>query len=110
MGLLFRRCRIVSLATPLGELLLQPRLDLRVIRIVWHPRMPIAPRMVRVPCKLATGTGRMVYANSITLTPGTVTVVAGPKEFLVHALTEGDARDVLAGDMQRRVQELEPKA
>lgn len=85
------------------------RANLRVIRLVWHPKLPISPRMVRVPCSLTTHTGRAIYANSITLTPGTVTIDLEANEYLVHALTEDDARDLLEGDMQQRVGQLEPK-
>lgn len=80
----------------------------RVFRIVWSPSLPIAPRVVEVPVTLATPTGRAVFANSITLTPGTVTVDAPPDRFWVHALTEADAAGVSDGVMHDRVAALEP--
>ena len=58
-----------------------------VTRIIVDPKLPISPAFVRVRATQATAVGRVVFANSITLTPGTVTVDAGRKEFLVHALT-----------------------
>lgn len=81
--------------------------NLRVIKIVWSPKLPIAPRVVEVPCSLTTPTGIALFANSITLTPGTVTLSVGPT-LLVHALTEEDAAGVLDGTMHARIQRLEP--
>jgi multicomponent Na+:H+ antiporter subunit E len=71
--------------------------------IILHPRLPISPRLVRVRSTQATAVGRVVFANSITLTPGTVTVEAGRGEFLVHALTREGAASLAGGDMDARV-------
>jgi multicomponent Na+:H+ antiporter subunit E len=51
--------------------------------------------------------GRVIYANSITLTPGTVTTSLSGDSLEVHALTREGADDLLAGDMDRRVAGLE---
>ena len=67
------------------------------------------PRLVEVPCDLKTATGRMIYANSITLTPGTVTIDVGP-HYLVHALTPEDEAGLLDGSMLGRVRGLEGDA
>ena len=48
--------------------------NLDVARRILDPRLPIAPRVIRVRASQKTDLGRVVYANSITLTPGTVTV------------------------------------
>jgi multicomponent Na+:H+ antiporter subunit E len=77
--------------------------NLQVVKIVLHPRLPIDPVLVRVPARLSTDLARTVFANSITLTPGTITIEAGPDELLVHALTQGAADDLVAGTMARRV-------
>ena len=74
-----------------------------VTRIILHPKLPISPTLVRVPATQKTAVGRVVYANSITLTPGTVTVEAGRTEFLVHALTREGAQALAEGEMDRRV-------
>lgn len=83
--------------------------NLRVIKIVWSPSLPIDPRLVEVPCDLETATGRMIYANSITLTPGTVTIDVGP-HYLVHALTPEDEAGLLDDSMQSWVRSLEGEA
>lgn len=74
-----------------------------VTRIIVDPKLPISPAFVRVRATQATAVGRVVFANSITLTPGTVTVDAGRREFLVHALTREGAASLVEGDMDRRV-------
>ena len=78
-----------------------------VARRVWSPSLPIDPCMVEVPHRLVTGYGIATFANSITLTPGTVTVEAGDGLFLVHALTKEAGDDVTTGDMHDRVRHIE---
>lgn len=84
--------------------------NLRVLRVIWTPKLPIDPRLVEVPCTLETGTARALYANSITLTPGTVTVSLQADQLLVHALTPHDAEGVQDGSMHARIKRLEPSA
>jgi len=78
-----------------------------VFRTVWHPRLPIDPRMVAVPFRTRTPLTTTIYANTITLTPGTVTVAVGEGELLVHAISAEAADALLAGEMHERVLRLE---
>ena len=70
--------------------------------------------MFNTPATQATAGGIVTYANSITLTPGTVTIeVEDGKDgtsFLVHAVDASFAEDVESGEMDRRVTALEPSA
>lgn len=60
---------------------------LDVVYRVLHPNMPIHPGIVRVKSQLKSDTGQIVLANSITLTPGTLTVeVTEDGVFYVHWL------------------------
>lgn len=81
--------------------------SLHVAFVVLHPRMPISPRLVRFHALLPHNLARLTLANSITLTPGTVTLDVHDDEFLVHALTATSARglDPKTGErtMQQRV-------
>ena len=63
--------------------------NLQVAYLVLHPKMPIRPGIVRVKTELKTETARTALANSITLTPGTLTVDVKPEkgELFVHWLT-----------------------
>jgi multicomponent Na+:H+ antiporter subunit E len=74
-----------------------------VFKRVWGPKLDISPCVVRVPHRIAEGYGIGTFANSITLTPGTVTIEADEHEVLVHGLTEGACADVAAGGMRDRV-------
>lgn len=80
-----------------------------VARRVWHPDRPIAPRLIRIPYRTATDLTTVIFANSITLTPGTVTVDIdrGSRELLVHALSKEAADDLVAGGMEARVMRLD---
>ena len=78
-----------------------------VLKRVWKPKLDIQPRMITVPHELRTAYGVATYMNSITLTPGTVTVDIGDGTLLVHALTEDAAKDLLSGEMHRRCKEVE---
>lgn len=79
----------------------------RLVRLVWSPRLQVAPRLVRVPVSLRTGLGRATLANSITFTPGTTSILVESDSILVHALTEADAAGVLDGSIERRIAGLE---
>ncbi len=80
--------------------------NLSVARVVWDPSLPIDPRMVRIEPKLTTETGRTILANSITLTPGTVSVTVDQDHLAIHALTKRDAEGLQGGDMEQRVRAL----
>jgi multicomponent Na+:H+ antiporter subunit E len=70
---------------------------------VLNPRLPISPRIVRVTPSQIGDMGRVIYANSITLTPGTVSLNVEPDCIMVHALTQEAAEELEQGDMDRRV-------
>ncbi|MCO5170916.1 MAG: Na+/H+ antiporter subunit E [Planctomycetes bacterium] len=84
--------------------------NVRMIRIVWSPRAEVAPRLVRVPCRLRTSLGRATFANSITFTPGTVSILVEEDAVLVHALTADDEAGLLDGSLERHVARLEAPA
>lgn len=78
-----------------------------VTRRVLDPRLPISPTLVRFKPSQRTVVGLVIHANSITLTPGTLTVDVGRGEFLVHALTAEGAAGVTSGEMDGRVSRFE---
>jgi multicomponent Na+:H+ antiporter subunit E len=78
-----------------------------VARRILHPRLPITPTVIRVPAKQRTAPGRVSYANSITLTPGTISLEVSDDEIEVHALSVDAAEDLQSGEMGRRVVALE---
>ena len=78
-----------------------------VTRIILNPRLPVSPTLVRVKTSQKTTVGVVTYANSITLTPGTISVDVGRGEILVHALTREGAAGLQSGEMDRRVTRFE---
>ena len=74
-----------------------------VARRVLAPSLPISPTLVRLRASQRSELALVVYANSITLTPGTISVDVEPGEILVHALTRDGARALQSGEMDRRV-------
>lgn len=60
--------------------------NIAVTKLIMKPDLDVEPRLVRVPAQQQSDLGRCVFANSITLTPGTVTVDVEEDGFLVHAL------------------------
>ena len=74
-----------------------------VSKIILHPNLPISPTLVRFKPTQKTDVGLVLHANSITLTPGTITIEAEPHEFLVHGLTRSSAQGVINSEMDRRV-------
>ena len=80
--------------------------NLHVAWIVLHPRMPIDPCLVRLETPTPHALARLTVTNSITLTPGTVTLDVDAEGYLVHALTRTAAAALERGAMLRRVQAL----
>lgn len=78
-----------------------------VSKIILHPRLPVGPTLVRFQPSQRTTVGLVTHANSITLTPGTIAVEAGPNEFLVHGLTKAGAEACVGSEMDRRVARME---
>lgn len=81
--------------------------NLAVTRRIWSPGKSISPEMVRLRISQETALGKVIYANSITLTPGTVTLSIEGDEILVHALAHEDSLPLEEGEMDRRVRDLE---
>lgn len=73
---------------------------------ILDPRMPISPTVDHVPAELSD-LGKVIYANSITLTPGTVSIDLADDQIVVHSLTREGMEQVKSGEMYRRVKALE---
>lgn len=78
-----------------------------VSRIILDPRLPISPVLVRFKPSQKSQVGLATHANSITLTPATITVEAAQNEFLVHALTRSSGAGVIDSEMDRRISKVE---
>ena len=81
--------------------------NVAVARVILSPGLPIRPRVVDFQGHQKTDLGRFIYANSITLTPGTITVRLDAEGFRIHALTREALDGTEEGEMDRRVCRLE---
>ncbi|MDH5020731.1 monovalent cation/H+ antiporter subunit E [Halobacterium rubrum] len=74
-----------------------------IAKVVLHPRLPIDPAVVEFDAAVWSELPATTLANSITLTPGTLTVDVTQRHFTVHSLTKGARSDLLAGSLERAV-------
>jgi multicomponent Na+:H+ antiporter subunit E len=81
-----------------------------VSKLILNPRLPITPTMTQVAASQKTTVGVASYANSITLTPGTITTGVKGNVLTVHALTRDGALDLEGGGMDARVTRFEGAA
>lgn len=79
---------------------------LHVARVILSPPKPMNMSLVRFRTKLPTNTSRVILGNSITLTPGTLTIDLEGDEFLVHALTDKSSEGIINSDMPDHVGKL----
>ncbi|TNE41211.1 MAG: cation transporter [Alphaproteobacteria bacterium] len=80
--------------------------NIDVAKCVLFPKKYLRPSLFETKASQKTDLGKVIYANSITLTPGTVTVDLDGDVILVHALTKGGADGIKTGDMDQRVTRL----
>lgn len=77
-----------------------------VVRCVWNPALPICPSWTRLDTEIQTPLKKTLYANSITLTPGTLTTNAHEDHLVVHSLDQRCLADLHKGEMERRIRRL----
>jgi multicomponent Na+:H+ antiporter subunit E len=77
--------------------------NLLVAYVVLHPKMPIEPRTVEVRSAVWGGMPVTTLANSITLTPGTLTVRVRGQDFMVHSLIPAAREGLFDGSLERAV-------
>lgn len=80
--------------------------SIQVAAVVLDPRLPADPALVRFRTKLPTTASRVILANSITLTPGTLTVELEGDVFFVHALTDVSFTGIADGSLPGQVARL----
>ncbi len=76
--------------------------NVHVAKIILHPKLPIHPILVHYHSSQKTDLGRVIYANSITLTPGTITTRVQGDELEIHSLTWVDVDGREEDEMDRR--------
>ncbi|WP_205618837.1 Na+/H+ antiporter subunit E [Terasakiella pusilla] len=83
--------------------------NIDVAKVILSPKLNISPVMFKTKANQSRELGQVIYANSITLTPGTVTLGLEDGILEIHALTIEGAKGVLSGEMDRRVCKVKGK-
>lgn len=79
---------------------------LHLTRLILDPALPIAPRLIRYDTELQ-GDGEIVLlGNSVTLTPGTITVEVEPGELVVHTIDDRSSQDLIDGRLEGRIRRV----
>lgn len=78
-----------------------------VAKIVLQPKMEISPGFVKYRTKVRKPLNRVILGNSITLTPGTLTVEIADDLYVVHALTRAGAEDCADWELMNNLAEME---
>jgi multicomponent Na+:H+ antiporter subunit E len=82
--------------------------NVELARRIWNPTLPIRPQVIRTRTSQRTPVALATFANSITLTPGTLSLDADePGVIRVHAIADSTAEGLQTGEMDRRVTALE---
>lgn len=81
-----------------------------VIKRILNPALPINPQLVNFKSNQKTDFARVNYANSITLTPGTISIDIEDEFIEVHALSESGINGLASGEMDKRITHTEAKA
>lgn len=79
------------------------RANIIIAAVILHPRLPIEPRLTRVRPALWGSLSITTLANSITLTPGTLTVRVDGRALTVHTLVPAAREDLFDGGLERAV-------
>lgn len=84
--------------------------NLGVVKRILMPGRTINPQIIQVPDNKNTDLGRVIYANSITLTPGTVTMELAENKIKVHALSKESAEKLQSGCMANKAPDDEEQS
>lgn len=101
---------IMSLRLPLYVVWLLKEIvksNIEVVRCIYQRQPAIEPSVFKVRVSQKSDLCKVLYANSITMTPGTITMEIEGDEFTIHALTRSSKEGLESGDMDRRVRSIE---
>lgn len=80
--------------------------SLQVAWVVLHPGCPIDPALLRFRARLGSLCAKVILGNSITLTPGTITLEIEEDQFLVHSLMDMSSSGIVDGSLPGKVAQL----
>lgn len=77
--------------------------SVNVAKLVWLPNKTLSPTVAKLPLSAIPEKNRVLYANSITLTPGTLSIDIDDHHVTVHALEKASIEELKAGDMAHKI-------
>ncbi|MDI1472247.1 MAG: Na+/H+ antiporter subunit E [Thermodesulfovibrio sp.] len=80
--------------------------NIHVAYLVLHPKMPIEPIIIAYKAKLKRDISKVVFSQSIILTPGTITMDIVDDTFIVHCISKKVADDLFTGEMEQRIADV----
>ncbi len=83
------------------------RCNIQVMRLILHPQEEVHPQLITFPIKLKKESHKVILANSITLTPGTITVGLQDDTIRVHGLDASFLEGIEECDMLKRLEKME---
>ena len=104
-GELVPQLGLVGYIAWLLKLVIESNIDLA--RRIWNPALPIEPVWTRLDTHVVSPQAKTLYANSITLTPGTLTTQVHEDHFMIHALSAEGIEKLRLGEMERRIARLD---
>jgi len=78
-----------------------------VLKLIFRGEKALSPTIITIPLDFKDELSKVIFANSITLTPGTLSLQLDRESVQVHTLTRELADDLLSGEMARRIKDLE---
>ncbi len=81
-----------------------------VCRMILSPKLNLNPQVFSLPAEEMTNMEKVTYANSITLTPGTLTLETDNSTLVVHTIQNDLLEDLKKGEMMNRVRSIKPKS
>ncbi|MDF1811572.1 MAG: Na+/H+ antiporter subunit E [Verrucomicrobiales bacterium] len=79
--------------------------NIHLLKLAFGPRSALSPQIIKFESNLESDFEKFLLANSITLTPGTVTMKIIGQTFYIHAISD-IAADGLDGEMERRIAKI----
>ena len=105
---IMREMRVIASVRYLFWLIVEiGKADWAVTKVILASVMPKQQRLIGVPAKQQSDLAKVLFANSITITPGTVTVETEGDQLIVHSLTNESADLKALDDMGNRICALE---
>lgn len=80
--------------------------SLHLTKTILNPSLPIKPKLISYRSHLKHRAAIVVLGNSITLTPGTITVEVNGNQLIVHAIDVASGEDLTSGRMERKIAEV----